>query len=45
MRYIDRNFGKSPFDPDYIEDYDEQEEYDRYLDAVDEKYQARKEGC
>ena len=43
MRYFNRNYGKSPFDPDYIQDYDAQEEYERYLDAVEEKYEFERE--
>ena len=33
MKWRDKNFGKHPSDPDY----------DRYLDAVDERYQFEKE--
>lgn len=39
----DKNFGKSPFDPDYRDDYDEDAEYDAYLQAVEEREQFKKE--
>ena len=34
--------GEEP-EEDYLEDYDAEEDYDRYLDAVDERYQFEKE--
>ena len=39
----DKNFGKSPFDPDYDDRYNAEDDHDRYLDAVEEKYQREKE--
>ena len=43
MKWRDKNFGKHPSDPDYDHSYDREEDYDRYLDAVDERYQFEKE--
>ena len=43
MKWKDKNFGKHPSDPEYDDGYDAKEDYDRYLDAVDEKYQFEKE--
>lgn len=43
MRFRNKNYGLSPFDPDYRDDYDEQEDFDRYLQAVEDRYQWEKE--
>lgn len=37
----DKNSGKHPDDPDYLEDYDPEEDYDRYLDEVELREMAR----
>lgn len=39
----DKNFGKSPFDPDYRDDYDADAEYDEYCEALEEREQSKKE--
>ena len=31
MKWHNKNFGKSPFDPDYDRDYDAEEDYEEYL--------------
>lgn len=41
MEWKNKNFGKSPQDPDYLEDYDPEEDYDRYMDEVELKEMAR----
>ena len=43
VKWKDENFGKCPQDPDYLEDYDAEEDYDRYLDEIDARYQFEKE--
>ena len=43
MRFRDKNYGKSPFDPDYIEDYDREEDYEAYVTACEEKYEFERE--
>ena len=43
MRFHDKNYGKSPFDPDYVEDYDWQEDYDNYLQSVEDRYECKRE--
>jgi len=40
-KWKDKNFGKCPQDPDYLEDYDAEEDYDRYLDEVELKEMER----
>jgi len=41
MKWHDKNFGKSPSDPEYETDYDREEDYDRYMDEVELKEMAR----
>lgn len=43
MKWIDRNFCKHPQDPDYDHDYDPEEDYERYVDACEEREDARRE--
>lgn len=31
MKWRNKNFGKSPFDPEYDRDYDAEEDYEEYL--------------
>ena len=42
-KWRDKNYGKSPFDPDYIEDYDREEDYENYITACEEKYEWERE--
>lgn len=42
MKWKDKNFGKHPADPDYIDDYDPEEDYERYIDAMEEKSDERR---
>lgn len=39
----DKNSGKHPQDPDYDDSYNYQEEYDRWLDEQEMKYEHEKE--
>lgn len=43
MKYRNKNFGKSPFDPDYIDGYDPEEDFENWLDEQEQKYQFEKE--
>ena len=42
MKWKDKNFGKHPSDPDYIDDYDPEKDYERYLDDMEEKSDERR---
>lgn len=42
MKWRDKNFGKSPFDPDYLDDYDAEKDYDNYLDEQERKYEYQR---
>lgn len=39
----DKNFGKSPFDPDYREDYDADEDLSRYERECEEREELKRE--
>ena len=39
----DKNFGKSPFDPDYRDDYDPEKDYESWLDEKERKEQEKRE--
>ena len=41
MKWKDKNFGKSPFDPDYIDDYDAEEDRERFEFEQELKEMAR----
>lgn len=43
MKWKNKNAGKHPADPDYDDRYDAEEDYENYLDAVEERYQREKE--
>lgn len=43
MSWKDKNFGKSPFDPDYLDDYDPEEDYERYCEACEEREDRKRE--
>lgn len=43
MTWRDKNFGKSPFDPDYDDTYDSEQDYDRYCEACEEREEAKRE--
>lgn len=43
MTYHNKNFGKSPFDPDYLDGYDADEDYDAYCTALEEREEYKKE--
>lgn len=40
--FRDKNFGKHPDDPDYIRDYDAEEDYERYLFEMELKYDEQR---
>ena len=42
MKWKDKNAGKHPDDPDYIRDYDAEEDYDRYLFEMELKYDEQR---
>lgn len=42
MKWKNKNAGKHPAEPDYIDGYDAEEDYDRYLAEVEMKEEARK---
>lgn len=41
MKWRDKNFGKSPFDPDYDNSYDAEEDRERYELEQEMKQMAR----
>lgn len=43
MKWRDKNFGKHPQDPEYDDEYDRDEDYERYLWSVEEKEQFKRE--
>lgn len=43
MNWHNRNKGRQPSDPDYIDTYDPAEDYEAYCEAQEEKEQLRKE--
>lgn len=43
MKWRDKNFGKSPFDPDYDDTYDSDEDYENYVTACEERYEYERE--
>lgn len=42
MSWKDKNYGKSPFDPDYLENYDAEADKDAYDEACEEREEAKK---
>lgn len=43
MKWRDKNFGKHPADPDYIDDYDPEEDYNRWEWEQEMKFQFERE--
>ena len=43
MKWRDKNFGKSPFDPDYDDAYDRIQDNENYCTALEEKEQEKRE--
>ena len=43
MSWKDKNYGKSPFDPDYDETYDRMQDYEVFCTALEEKEQQKRE--
>lgn len=43
MNWRNKNFGLSPFDPEYDDSYDAEEDYERYCDEQEMKYELEKE--
>lgn len=42
MTYHNKNFGKSPFDPDYIDGYDPNADKEAYDEASEEREERRR---
>ena len=42
MRYRNPNLGKSPFDPDYRDDYNQEADLDAYNEACEERVEQKK---
>lgn len=42
-RWYNRNLGIDPQDPEYDRDYDEEEDYNAYLDAIEAKADFERE--
>lgn len=38
-----KNFGKSPFDPDYDDRYDPEEDYENYCKNLEERHELNRE--
>ena len=43
MKWRNRNFGKSVFDPDYLQDYDAEEDYENWIDEQEHKFEYERE--
>ena len=43
MKWRDKNFGKSPFDPDYDDTYDRMQDYEDFCTALEEREEQREE--
>ena len=43
MKWRNKNFGKSPFDPDYDDRYDAEEDYNRYIDEMELRYELERD--
>jgi len=43
MKWRNKNFGKSPFDPDYRDDYNADEDFEAFCSAQEEREQRKKE--
>lgn len=43
MKWHNKNFGKSPFDPDYDDAYNPEQDYDAYCEACEEREEYRRE--
>lgn len=43
MTWHNKNLGKSPFDPDYLDDYDPEQDYEDWLDEQERKEQEKRE--
>lgn len=43
MKWKNKNAGKHPADPDYIDGYDPDEDYERFLQAQEEMEQSKRE--
>ena len=43
MKWRDKNYGKSPFDPDYRDDYDAETDKEAYDKACEERERRRRE--
>lgn len=43
MAWKNKNFGKSPQDPDYLEDYDAEEDYDCWFNEQELKQNIKDE--
>lgn len=44
MSWKDKNYGKSPFDPDYLDDYDPDSDREAYDEACEERERRKREG-
>ena len=43
MKYINKNLGKSPFDPDYREDYNQDNDLALYEQSCEEREELKRE--
>lgn len=43
MTYHNKNLGKSPFDPDYDDTYDAEQDYEDFSTALEEREEYRRE--
>lgn len=43
MTWRNKNYGKSPFDPDYDDTYDAEQDYEDFCTAREEKEEYKKE--
>ena len=43
MKWRDKNFGKSPFDPDYDDSFDKDFDYARYSEVCAEREEQKRE--
>lgn len=43
MTWHNKNYGLSPFDPDYDDTYDAEQDYDAYCEACEEREELKRD--
>lgn len=42
MKWRNKNLGKHPDDPDYIQDYDPEEDHERFLEEQEQRFESER---